>query len=273
MIKNICATYFSPTGKTAAVATRIAESMGNALSLPVTHDPFTVPGERTHTRSFSPEDLVVFATPTYAGRVPNKALPFVQELFQGNGASAIAVVTFGNRSYDNALKELVHELTEHGFHVIGAAAVVCGHSFAGIGMGRPDDADREKLDALVEALAKKIKDAQGTLPTIAGVPGDEQPWAYYQPTGVNGEKTVFLKALPVVDETRCDRCGACAARCPVGSIPYEAPDTTTGICIKCHACVHFCPQDARSFCDPAFLSHKSMLETTYARPAVTEVFL
>ena len=102
MIKNICATYFSPTGKTAAVATHIAESVGEALSLPVTHDPFTVPGERTHTRSFSPEDLVVFATPTYAGRVPNKALPFVQDLFQGNGASAIAVVTFGNRSYDNA---------------------------------------------------------------------------------------------------------------------------------------------------------------------------
>lgn len=272
MMKAIHAAYFSPTGKTQTVCRLIADEIGAALALPVLYDSFTLPAERDHKRSYSAEDLVVFATPTYAGRVPNKALPFVQELFQGNGASAIAVVTFGNRSYDNSLKELVHELTEHGFHVIGAAAVVCGHSFAEIGMGRPDEADYEKLDAFAEAVAKKIKDAQGTPPAISGVPGDEPPWTYYQPTGIDGEKTVFLKALPVVDETRCDRCGACAARCPVGSIPHEAPDTTTGICIKCHACVHFCPQEARSFQDAAFLSHKAMLEATYARAAKTETF-
>lgn len=272
MIKNIYATYFSPAGKTQAVCTLIAEAIGEACALPVRSDPFTLPEQRDHIRSFCPEDLVVFATPTYAGRVPNKALPFVQELFRGNGAKAVAVVTFGNRSYDNALKELVHELTEHGFRVIGAAAVVCGHSFAEIGMGRPDEADREKLNAFAKAVAAKIKDAKDMPSVISEVPGDEPPWAYYQPTGVNGEKTVFLKALPKVDETRCDRCGICASHCPVGSIPHDAPDTTSGICIKCHACVHFCPQGARTFQDEAYLSHKAMLEATYARAAKTEVF-
>ena len=271
-MKAIHAAYFSPTGKTQTVCRLIADEIGAALALPVLYDSFTLPAERDHKRSYSAEDLVVFATPTYAGRVPNKALPFVQNLFQGNGASAIAIVTFGNRSYDNSLKELVHELTEHGFRVIGAAAVVCEHSFAGIGTGRPDEGDREKLNALAEAVVVKIKNAKDAPLAVSAVPGKEPPWTYYQPTGIDGEKTVFLKALSVVDETRCDRCGICASHCPVGSIPFEAPDTTKGICIKCQACVRFCPQDARSFQDAAFLSHKAMLEATYARAAKTETF-
>lgn len=53
---------------------------------------------------------MIFGTPVYAGRVPNKVLPMIQGLFQGNDAFAVPVVTFGNRNYDNALIELRNEL-------------------------------------------------------------------------------------------------------------------------------------------------------------------
>ena len=269
-MKTIHAVSFSPAGKTKAVAEMVAKDLGEQLSLPVMTDSFTLPSARKHPRMYSADDLVVFATPTYAGRVPNKALPFVQTLFQGNGAKAIALVTFGNRSFDHALAELCHELTAHGFHVIGAAAVVCTHSFAEIGTGRPDEEDRRILQNAIAHIATNLKeDAEDAVLTV---PGGSPPWEYYQPMGIYGEKTVFLKAIPVAD-ARCDKCGVCATLCPMGSIPADAPDTTTGICIKCQACVRFCPQGARAFLDEAFLSHKAMLEKNYTRRAGTEVFI
>ncbi|MBQ6735796.1 MAG: EFR1 family ferrodoxin [Lachnospiraceae bacterium] len=277
MPDTIHAVSFSPAGKTKKVVSHFANLLGEALALPVKEDSFTLPAERERVRSYGEDDLVVFGVPTYAGRIPNKALPFVQELFRAECTKTVAIVTFGNRSFDNALAELVYELKNNGFHVIGAAAVVCAHSFAQIGTGRPDANDRKLLAELAKSVADTLKDDTlkkghtAEAPSLH-VPGGEPPWEYYQPHGIDGEKTVFLKAKPVVDPALCDRCGICAAACPMGSIPSDAPDTTTGICIKCQACVKLCPHAARSFDDAAYLSHKAMLEQTFSRPAVTQIF-
>ena len=68
---------------------------------------FTLPKDQDTLHSFGPHTLVVFGMPTYAGRIPNKALPFVQKLFSGDPdrkTPAVALVTFGNRSYDSSLR-------------------------------------------------------------------------------------------------------------------------------------------------------------------------
>jgi hypothetical protein len=83
--------------------------MAKALKVPVEYIDFTLPGGRQGQYSFEEEDLVVLGMPTYAGRVPNKALPFLRELFDGNGALAVSIVTFGNRDFDSSLTELVEE--------------------------------------------------------------------------------------------------------------------------------------------------------------------
>ncbi|MFQ9208234.1 MAG: hypothetical protein ACLR3S_03080 [Clostridium fessum] len=44
----------------------------------------------------------------------------------------------------------------------------------------------------------------------------------------------------------------CATVCPMGSIPADAPDTCTGICIKCQACIKACPAGAKYFDNEAF---------------------
>ena len=109
-ISKVHAVFFSPTGNAKKVICTVADAVGTALGVPVAYDDFTLPQARQETRSYGPGDLVIFGTPTYAGRIPNKLLPFVQSGFQGNGALAVPVAVFGNRSYDNALMELRNEL-------------------------------------------------------------------------------------------------------------------------------------------------------------------
>lgn len=271
-IKNIKTVYFSPTGNTRQVVSKLAELLAQTLRLPVQRDDFTLPSAHTDIRNYTEEELVLFAIPTYAGRIPNKILPFVQSLFKGNQTPAVALVTFGNRSFDNSLSELDGELKKNGFEVLGAGAVVCHHAFAEVGSGRPDASDIEQLTQFADAIVKKIKTASLPLPDVA-VKRNENLKAYYVPLGLDGQPVNFLKAKPVTDTSKCDNCGVCAAVCPMAAIDKNDVCSVPGTCIKCQACVTHCHTKAKSFDDPLFLSHKAMLEKNYARSAVSEFFV
>lgn len=95
MIKKIAAISFSPTGSTRDLVDKAAETLAGRLKLPLSYDSFTLPKDQKKVRRFTEETLVVFGMPTYAGRVPNKALPFLKTLFVGGGAPAVALVTLG----------------------------------------------------------------------------------------------------------------------------------------------------------------------------------
>lgn len=271
-IKTVKTVYFSPTGNTRQVVTKFAGILAQRLGIPVKRDDFTLPSAHTEIRNYTEEELVVFAIPTYAGRIPNKILPFVQNLFKGHNTPAVALVTFGNRSFDNSLSELDSELKKNGFAVLGAGAVVCHHAFAEVGIGRPNPADTEQLTQFADAIVEKIKTASLPLPDIA-VKRNENLKAYYVPLGLDGQPVNFLKAKPVTDKSKCDNCGVCAAVCPMAAIDKNDVCSVPGTCIKCQACVTHCHTKAKSFDDPLFLSHKSMLEKNYARPAVSEFFV
>jgi len=270
-IKNIKAVFFSPTGNTKRVVERLAALLSQKLNLPVESDDFTLPAAHVDARTYSSEDLVIFGVPTYAGRIPNKVLPFVQNLFKGKRTPAVAVVTFGNRSFDNSLSELHMELEKNNFSVIGAGAVVCKHAFAEVGIGRPDDADEKRIAAFADTVFEKLQ--KSALPlSNASIKRNEALTAYYVPLGTDGKPVNFLKAKPVTDKAKCDNCGVCAAVCPMGSIDKNDVSLVPGICIKCQACIAHCHTKAKSFDDPLFLSHKAMLEQNYTRPAASEFF-
>ena len=271
-IKNIKAIFFSPTGNTKRVVEQLAEKLVQKLNVPIEKDDFTLPAAHTETRIYSPEDLVIFGVPTYAGRIPNKVLPFVQELFKGTQTLAVAVVTFGNRSFDNSLSELDAELKKNNFSILGAGAVVCKHAFAEVGTGRPNTADTEQLSAFADSVFEKLQTASQPLPDLA-IKRNEALTAYYVPLGTDGKPVNFLKAKPITDKAKCDNCGVCAAVCPMGSIDKNDVSLVPGICIKCQACIMYCHTKAKSFDDPLFLSHKAMLEQNYTRPAVSEFFV
>ena len=234
---------------------------------------FTLPAARQAVQSFGPGDLVVAATPVYAGRVPNKMLPYVQEKLVGGGALAVPVVTFGNRSYDNGLKELQVELEGHGFRVVAGAGVPTEHVFsAKLAPGRPNGDDLAGLAAFGRQVAGKVAALTEAPAQPVEVRG-EFPAPYYTPKGTDGKPAVFLKAKPKTDPAKCNGCGVCAAVCPMGSVSAEDPSQVNGICIKCQACVKKCPTGAKYFDDAAFLSHVAMLEQNFTRPTQAEFFL
>lgn len=267
-IKTVHAVYFSPAGHTQKVVRQIADTLAQGLSCATEEDDFTLPEARNHTRTYAPDDLVVFGMPTYAGRVPNKALPFLQTLFAGNNTPAVAVVTFGNRSYDESLKELCTELSAHGFSVSCCGAFVCAHAMSKtLAAGRPDAEDKAKMKTLAEEVLQKVRHAEAPEAVCIHAFDNAEVGPYYRPLEENGEPANFLKAKPVTDRTLCDNCGICARVCPMGSIDAADVTQTPGICIKCHACVKKCPVRAKSFDDASLASHIRMLETTYARRA------
>ena len=272
-ISCVKAVFYSAAGSTEKVVTGVAEKIAVALGVPMEVYDFTLPENRTETKTYGADQLVVFGTPVYAGRVPNKMLPIVQNNFKGEGALAVPVVTFGNRSYDNGLIELRNELENNGFHTIAGAAVVCEHVFSNkLASGRPNEEDWEKLSAFAAAAAEKVR-AMTEIPAPIAVRGEDPVGPYYTPLGTDGKPAVFLKAKPKTNEELCDKCGTCAKVCPVGSISMENLSEVNGICIKCQACIKKCPKGAMYFDDEAFLSHVAMLEQNYTRRAEMEVFI
>ena len=241
-IKRIVAAYFSPTGNTETIAKAIAKAAAQATDLPVELIDFTRPQAREKTYEFGKDDLLITGLPVYAGRLPNKILPFVQEHLKGDNTISVAFVCYGNRSFDDGLSELVYEQERTGFRPAGAAAFATQHAFAtSLAHGRPNEAD----------LAEAKQFALDLL----------EP--YYHPKRMDGEPAVFLKAKPVTDTEKCIQCGTCARVCSMGSIDLADVTQTPGICIKCQACITHCPAEAKYFEHPDFLSHKEMLEANY----------
>ncbi|MBQ1343206.1 MAG: ferredoxin, partial [Firmicutes bacterium] len=59
---------------------------------------------------------------------------------------------------------------------------------------------------------------------------------------------------------------------PTGAIDHNDPTSVTGVCIKCNACVKRCVRHAKFFDDPAYLTHKKLLEETCTERKEPELF-
>ena len=272
-IKNIWKVFFSPTGSTKTIIDTIAKVLSEDLAAPVEELNYTHLQTRQETHKFQDADLVIWGTPVYAGRIPNKTLPYIQNNVTGNGAFAVPVSVFGNRNYDDGLIELRNELEQNGFHTLAGAAIASRHCFSStLGKGRPDEKDWEKIKTFAHSLSKKITSLE-MVPGPITVSGNNPPAPYYVPKGEDGKPAVFLKAKPKTKEELCTACGLCVRSCPMGSIDPKDPCLVPGICIKCQACILKCPVQAKYFDDPAFLSHKAMLEKNFTARKEPEFFL
>ena len=284
--------YFSPTGGTRQVAQHLGDRLGALLGAEVEYHSYTLPCEREELPQVGEGDVVVWATPVYAGRIPNKTLDYVRRALRADGNPAVALVTFGNRAYDNALAELVGLMADGGMKPVGAAAMVTRHAFSDtLGAGRPNGEDLANLDRFAAQVAEKLltflpamqalsTDESKSIPAknsellTVSVPGEAHPERYYTPLKTNNTPAGFLKAKPSCNSALCTRCGECMEVCPMGSIGAEdGMPTFDGICIKCQACRRRCPTGAIAFTDPEYLSHVAMIERTFAAPKRTEFFV
>lgn len=272
--RKVTAVYFSGTGTTRTAVTRIARVMAEKLNTAYEEFSYTLPAARADILQFSTDDLVVFGSPVYAGRVPNVLLPYLKEKVKGCGALAVPVVLFGNRNFDDGLIELRNVLTDDGFGCVAAGGFVGEHSFSRtLGAGRPDAADLAEMDAFAAAAAEKVAALDAAPETPVSVRGETPIRPYYTPRDRQGTPINILKVKPKTDPDKCNHCGLCAAICPMGSIDPNDPAAVTGICIKCCACVKGCPTGAKFYDDAGYLYHQHELEEGYARRADNETFL
>ena len=264
-MQRVWAVYFSGTGTTEKVVTRMAKIAAEDLGAEYKTFCFNLPKDREGELSFGPGDLVIFGTPVYAGRVPNLLLPYIRDKVKGNGALAVPVSLFGNRNFDDGLIELRNVLEADGFHTVAGGAFVGEHSFSRtLGAGRPDAQDMALVEELAHKTAEKVKGLERAPEIPAYVAGCDPIRPYYTPRDRHGEPIKdFLKAKPVTDSDKCVKCGLCARLCP----------SVVGKCIKCCACVKKCPKGAKYFDHEGYLYHQHELEELYARRADSEIFI
>ena len=275
-IQTVHAVWFSPTGATQRVVSHLAACLGDALAVPVREHSLNTPRDREDALSFAPTDLVVLGVPVYAGRVPNRLLPYLRDSVFGNGAPAVPVVLYGNRDFDDALIELRNGMHINGFHPIAAGAFVGQHAFSSVlAAGRPDGDDLALAADLARQTARLVQALDAAPAQPVAVDGHDPIRPYYIPRDRHGEPIRdFLKAKPVTDLSRCTRCGLCVRLCPTGAIDPRDVSCVTGTCIKCCACVKRCPRGAKSFDHEGFLYHARQLEDQYAaRRAPSRTFL
>lgn len=218
---------FSPTGGTRKVSELLISAWTeNWNTVDVSDTKFE--GERC---SFTTEDTVLVAIPSYGGRVPATAARRISNLY-GNGAKAVLVCVYGNRAYEDTLIELNDIIVKAGFKVIAAVAAVAEHSIMRqYATGRPDAEDKRVLKDYAEKIQKKL--LNGAL-TELHIPGNH-PY----------KKEMGSKIVPQ-SRKNCDQCGLCAKQCPVRAIDVSnSKIVDKSKCISCMRCVSNCPQNAR----------------------------
>ncbi len=262
MKKNIHTLFFSATGTTKQIVTGIAKQIAKNAGeeIAISHIDFTLPKIREKSFSFGKEDLVIAGVPVYAGRVPNVLLKFLNTI-AGNGATAVAIVLYGNRHYDDALIEFKDILEADGFNFIAGGAFIGEHSFSTtLGAGRPDQQDMTIAAEFADKIYDKLKMPGEDSPVV--VKGNQPYKSYYIPKDQDGNPVSILKVIPKTNND-CTDCKLCSEVCPMGSIDAGDVSKITGICIKCCACIKKCPVGAKYFDDDNYLWHKTELEEKF----------
>lgn len=268
--KKIKAVYFSATKTTQKIAKELAKQLSNSLSIPYEEQDFTLLENRQNPIILDKEDLIIFACPVYAGRVPNVLIKYLSTM-QADAAQAIAIAVYGNRDYDDALVEIKDILKNAGANVFAAGAFIAEHSFSKtLAANRPDDKDFSLVKVFSQEIISKIEKEDFSEPQIKGVPYPYR--THFKPLKKDGDSFDIRQVKPRTSD-KCVRCGLCARQCPMNSINKEDFSIVDGICIKCGACVKLCPAGAKYFDDENYLFHLHDIEMKNQRRAEPEWFL
>lgn len=245
------------------------------------------------------DELAIISVPVYAGRVPTEAAYRIRRLTSKkepygalleNKIPAVIVVTYGNRAYEDALRELGDIVSEVGFKPIAAGAFICEHSFSvpekPTAHGRPDTEDLAKAEEFGNMIQEKYEGVD----KIESLSSVKAPGTNPYTLSMRGNLTWYdfgELATPYTDESVCSKCGMCVDVCPTASIKIKNvvsnPSPMIGFnvhvvytndetCLWCCACVKNCLTGARVMRPRMLLSQES-LSKNYPERKEPETYL
>jgi ferredoxin len=268
--RKIKLVYFSPTGTSKMTAEAVAKGLG----LEFDRVDLTLPNSETKKHSFKSDELTVIAVPVYSGRVPLTAVRRLEKV-KGRQGSAVLIVVYGNRAFEDALLELKDIALKQGFLPIAGAAFIGEHSFdkpeTPIATGRPDKTDLDKAEAFGEQV--KVNLGLSKVPEFE-VPG-HRPYRENSDWNKRYEEREKADLLsPETNPETCILCGMCARVCPTGCVSVtDSVETDKQGCTSCTACVKSCPTGARHWEHERVLKAAKWLAEEHGERKEPETFL
>ncbi|MFX4260737.1 EFR1 family ferrodoxin [Pelotomaculum propionicicum] len=261
-ISQLC---FSPTGTTKQIIETIAES------IPYEKQVIDFTAKRIRENKFNSikGDVAIIGSPVYYGKVPNEVRDFFSKVHVDN-IHAVLVVVYGNREYEDALKELYDVTCAAGFIPVACAVFIGEHSYSSdklpIAQGRPDKTDLEKAKLFGTAVQEKLDILINYDNTHKiSIPGSSE----YK------NRTIPRHPVaPVTIEGQCTLCGMCIDICPVEAVSISENTVITSMdsCMLCFACVKKCPASARVIDDVRWSKAMEMLQGLCSVRKEPEVF-
>lgn len=243
-IEKLKTLYFSPTGTTMKIVEAVASSI---ISEKKESIDFTKKKIREKSTPDLSGDLVIIGSPVYYGRIPSEVTGYLLKNHVNN-VYAVLIVVYGNREYEDSLKELYDTACAAGFIPIACAAFIGEHSYSSektpMAHGRPDGMDLEKAKLFGAAIQKELDllIMRENFNKIT-IPGSSD----YK------DKTMPKYPLaPEVLKDQCNMCKKCVEVCPAEAISTDQMSnlkTDVNLCILCFACVKNCPSHARGIDD------------------------
>ncbi len=241
--------YFTGTGNTGIVASRLAEETGERL---VSIASAVVKEEYDY--QLAADERIGFCFPIHGWRPPFIVRDFVKRLHLNgyNGQFCYAFATCGD-DVGLAFDYLRDDLQQVGVNLDSVYSVIMPetYNFPIIDqIDTPESAQRKIADAR-ERLAAMIP---GIVSRTRGEKNiNKSRWPRTNSIMLGG---FFLKHWVTdckftVDTTACIRCGKCQHVCPVGNIDCGAGNPPewqhNGLCTTCFSCYHHCPVHAIDF--------------------------
>ena len=246
---KIIITYCSPAGSTRHVAEvihkRFSQRNVDAIMLDLAKDHQRFEALEIIKRANQKACLFI-GSPVYRDVAIPPVMNFIEELPLLEGNYAVPYVTWGQACSGVALWQMSAALIKKGFGIAGAAKVVALHSMMWLaddpaGKGHPDDADRRKVEALVDKLHPRFDSDDVPLLSLDDLDYQPPERAVEMKNKINTPWYIIPKN---VDLEACTQCGICEEECPVDAVilnPYPEFDQN---CIDCFNCIRLCPENA-----------------------------
>jgi NAD-dependent dihydropyrimidine dehydrogenase PreA subunit len=250
--------YLSPSGSTRKVGRKVCSFLEAKGYATLEFDIAKYRGrEEEVLRGIREASLLLVGSPVYADHAAYPITSLLKSIPRGEGKPALAYVTYGEVSSGGSLYQLWKALDGKGYRVLGLAEVLAVHSMMfrdgdPVGKDHPHGGDFELLREWVEELASGLeRDDVASIDSSRIRPGklDLMLDAVVFNPGFMHHLWPRIRFRP----ERCDSCGACQKKCPVGRLD-DLPRIDDGNrCLYCYQCVRSCPEGA--FDAPMRMAH------------------